>query len=197
MKNLIYTLALLISFSSFGQNLYKDLSSEMTFADALKELKDNYSTKYTNIKLGDFEHLFNINFDYSRDLSKEPLTSFYSLNLYTGLYHTKGKLVGVQMTTTSSFDQIYKETQQLKDFFVDKNYQIESVLGNYVRNKLQYDSYTGSHLVHLMKGDLNLIINYRCLDNNEFLFQITLFNNINNKYFETIIGSPEVVDDGF
>ena len=197
MKKILFTLALLISFSSFGQNLYKDLSSEMTFADALKELKDNYSTKYTNIKLGDFEHLFNINFDYSRNLSKEPLDSFNSLELFAGLYHTKGKLVGVQMTTRSSFDQIYKETQQLKDFFVDKNYQIESVLGNYVRNKLQYDSYNGSHLVHLMKGDLNLIINYKCLDNNEFLFQITLFNNINNKYFETIIGSPEVVDDGF
>ena len=197
MKNILYTLALLISFSSFGQNLYKDLSSEMLFTDALKELKNNYSTKYTNIKLGDFEHLFDINFNYSRDLLKEPLDFFTPLELFAGLYHIKGKLVGVQMTTRSSFDQIYKETQQLTDFFVDKNYQIESVLGNYVRNELQYDSFKGSFLVHLMKGDLNLIINYQCLDNDEFLFQITLFNNIYNKYFETIIGSPEVVDDGF
>ena len=195
MKKILFTLALLVSFNSFGQNLYKDLSSEMTFADALKELKDNYSTKYTNIKLGDFEHLFNINFNYSRDLSKEPLNQ---LELFAGLYHTKGKLIGVQMTTErSSFDQIYKETQQLTDFFVDKNYQIESVLGNYDRNELQYDSYQGSQLVHLMKGDLNLIINYKCFNNNDFMFQITLFNNINSKYFETIIGSPEVVDDGF
>ena len=196
MKNLLFTLALLVSFSSSGQNLYKDLSSEMTFSAALKELKDNYSTKYTNIKLGDFEHLFDINFNYSRNLSNEPL-DYNALELFAGLYYRSSKLVGVQMTTKSSFSQIYKETQQLTDFFVDKNYQIESVLGSYNRNELQYKSYSGSQLVHLMKGDLNLIINYNCLDNNEFLFQIVLFNNINNKYFETIIGSPEVVDDGF
>ena len=201
MKKLIILLALFLTSYSYSQNLYKELSNQMTFEQAKNELNENFSYKYTNIKLGDFPHLFEVGDWASRNLYEKPLEEFQGLELFGGLYYVKNsrldKLVGVQMFSRSNFSLVYEETQLLVEFFEGRDFVVESNLGGYIRKELSDRDYYGSMLVHLKKNSLNLIINYKNTDNNEMLFQLVLFDDDDKKEFKYIIGAPEIVDDGF
>ena len=108
MKKLIFLLTLFITPYSYSQILYKELSNQMTYEQAKNELNENFSYKYTNIKLGDFPHLFQVGFtnENGRNLYEKPLEQFQGLELYGGLYYVKNsdldKLVGVQMFSRSN-----------------------------------------------------------------------------------------------
>jgi len=175
----------------------------MTYEQAKNELNENFSYKYTNIKLGDFPHLFQVGFtnENGRNLYEKPLKQFQGLELFGGLYYFKNsdldKLVGVQMFSRSNFDLVYEETQSLVEFFKGRDFVVESNLGDYSRKELSDQNYYGSQLVHLKKNSLNLIINYNNLEGNEMVFQIVLFDDDDKKEFNYIIGVPEIVDDGF
>ena len=203
MKKLIFLLTLFITPYSYGQILYKELSNQMTYEQAKNELNENFSYKYTNIKLGDFPHLFQVGFtnENGRNLYEKPLEQFQGLELYGGLYYVKNsdldKLVGVQMFSRSNFDLVYDETQSLVEFFKGRDFVVESNLGDYLRKELSDRDYYGSQLVHLKKNSLNLIINYQNLQGNEMIFKIVLFDDDDKKEFNYIIGVPEIVDDGF
>ena len=203
MKKLTLLLVFFLTSYSYSQNLYKELSNQMTFEEAKNELNENFSYKYTNIKLDDFPHLFQVGFtnENGRNLYEEPLREFQGLDLFGGLYYVKNssldKLVGVQMFSRSNFDLVYEETQLLVEFFEGRDFVVESNLGDYIRKELSDSNYYGSQLVHLKKNSLNLIINYKNLDNNEMLFQLVLFDDDDKKEFKYIIGVPEIVDDGF
>ena len=203
MKKLIFLLTLFITPYSYGQILYKELSNQMTYEQAKNELNENFSYKYTNIKLGDFPHLFQVGFtnENGRNLYEKPLEQFQGLELYGGLYYVKNsdldKLVGVQMFSRSNFDLVYDETQSLVEFFKGRDFVVESNLGDYLRKELSDRDYYGSQLVHLKKNRLNLIINYQNLQGNEMIFKIVLFDDDDKKEFNYIIGVPEIVDDGF
>ncbi len=203
MKKLIFLLTLFIIPYSYGQILYKELSNQMTYEQAKNELNENFSYKYTNIKLGDFPHLFQVGFtnENGRNLYEKPLEQFQGLELYGGLYYVKNsdldKLVGVQMFSRSNFDLVYDETQSLVEFFKGRDFVVESNLGDYLRKELSDRDYYGSQLVHLKKNSLNLIINYQNLQGNEMIFKIVLFDDDDKKEFNYIIGVPEIVDDGF
>ena len=203
MKKLIFLLTLFITPYSHGQILYKELSNQMTYEQAKNELNENFSYKYTNIKLGDFPHLFQVGFtnENGRNLYEKPLNQFQGLELYGGLYYVKNsdldKLVGVQMFSRSNFDLVYDETQSLVEFFKGRDFVVESNLGDYLRKELSDRDYYGSQLVHLKKNSLNLIINYQYTQGNEMIFKIVLFDDDDKKEFNYIIGVPEIVDDGF
>ena len=203
MKKLIFLLTLFITPYSHGQILYKELSNQMTYEQAKNELNENFSYKYTNIKLGDFPHLFQVGFtnENGRNLYEKPLKQFQGLELYGGLYYVKNsdldKLVGVQMFSRSNFDLVYDETQSLVEFFKGRDFVVESNLGDYLRKELSDRDYYGSQLVHLKKNSLNLIINYQNTQGNEMIFKIVLFDDDDKKEFNYIIGVPEIVDDGF
>ena len=203
MKKLIFLLTLFITPYSYSQILYKELSNQMTYEQAKNELNENFSYKYTNIKLGDFPHLFQVGFtnENGRNLYEKPLEQFQGLELYGGLYYVKNsdldKLVGVQMFSRSNFDLVYDETQSLVEFFKGRDFVVESNLGDYLRKELSDRDYYGSQLVHLKKNSLNLIINYQNLQGNEMIFKIVLFDDDDKKEFNYIIGVPEIVDDGF
>ena len=203
MKKLIILSALFLASYSYGQNIYKELSNQMTYKQAKDELNENFQYKYSKIKLGDFPHLFQVGFTNTdgRNLLVEPLEVFQPLDLYGGLYYVKSsgldKLVGVQMYSSSNFDVVYDETQLLTEFFEGRGFVVESYLGDYLRKELSDEDYFGTQLVHLKKNSLNLILNYRNLQNNEILFHIVLFNDDDKKRFEYLIGFPEIVDDGF
>ena len=175
----------------------------MAYEQAKNELNENFSYKYTNIKLGDFPHLFQVGFtnENGRNLYEKPLEQFQGLELYGGLYYVKNsdldKLVGVQIFSRSNFDSVYDETQSLVEFFKGRDFVVESNLGDYLRKELSDRDYYGSQLVHLKKNSLNLIINYQNLQGNEMVFQIVLFDDDDKKEFSYIIGVPEIVDDGF
>ena len=206
MKKLIFLLTLFITPYSHSQILYKELSNQMTYEQAKNELNENFSYKYTNIKLGDFPHLFSLgsedvsSFD-GRNLYEKPLKVFQPLSMFGGLYYVKNsdldKLVGVQIFSRSNFDSVYDETQSLVEFFKGRDFVVESNLGDYLRKELSDQDYYGSQLVHLKKNSLNLIINYQNLQGNEMVFQIVLFDDDDKKEFSYIIGVPEIVDDGF
>ena len=201
MKKLTLLLVFFLTSYSYSQNLYKELSNQMTFEEAKNELNENFSYKYTNIKLGDFPHLFEVRVGFSRNLYEKPLEEFQGLELFGGLYYVKksrlDKLVGVQISSRSNFSLVYEETQLLVEFFEGRDFVVESNLGDYIRKELSDSNYYGSQLVHLKKNSLNLIINYKNLDNNEMLFQLVLFDDDDKKEFNYIIGVPEIVDDGF
>ena len=203
MKKLIFLLTLFITPYLYSQNLYKELSNQMTYEQAKNELKENFSYKYTNIKLGDFPHLFQVGFtnENGRNLYEKPLEQFQGLELFGGLYYVKNsdldKLVGVQMFSRSNFDLVYDETQSLVEFFKGRDFVVESNLGDYLRKELSDRDYYGSQLVHLKKNSLNLIINYQNTQGNEMIFKIVLFDDDDKKEFNYIIGVPEIVDDGF
>ena len=175
----------------------------MTIEQAKNELNENFSYKYTNIKLGDFPHLFQVGFtnENGRNLYDKPLKEFQRLDLFGGLYYVKNssldKLVGVQMFSRSNFDSVYDETQLLVEFFEGRDFVVKSNLGDYIRKELSDVDYYGSQLVHLKKNSLNLIINYKNTQNNEMLFQLVLFDDDDKKEFNYIIGVAEIVDDGF
>tara|TARA_B100001939_G_scaffold344039_1_gene357741 strand:- start:1804 stop:2331 length:528 start_codon:yes stop_codon:yes gene_type:complete len=175
----------------------------MTIKQAINELNENFYYKYTNIKLGDFPHLFQVGStnENGRNLYNKPLEVFQGLDLFGGLYYVKNssldKLVGVQMFSRSNFDLVYDETQLLVKFFEGRDFVVESNLGDYTRKELSDEDYYGSHLVHLKKNSLNLIINYQNLQNNEILFQLVLFDDDDKEEFNYLIGVPEIIDDGF
>jgi len=203
MKKLTLLLVFFLTSYSYSQNLYKELSNQMTIEQAKNELNENFSYKYTNIKLGDFPHLFQVGFtnENGRNLYDKPLKEFQRLDLFGGLYYVKNssldKLVGVQMFSRSNFDSVYDETQLLVEFFEGRDFVVKSNLGDYIRKELSDVDYYGSQLVHLKKNSLNLIINYKNTQNNEMLFQLVLFDDDDKKEFNYIIGVAEIVDDGF
>lgn len=203
MKKLTLLLVFFLTSYSYSQNLYKELSNQMTIEQAKNELNENFSYKYTNIKLGDFPHLFQVGFtnENGRNLYDKPLKKFQRLDPFGGLYYVKNssldKLVGVQMFSRSNFDSVYDETQLLVEFFEGRDFVVKSNLGDYIRKELSDVDYYGSQLVHLKKNSLNLIINYQNTQNNEMLFQLVLFDDDDKKEFNYIIGVAEIVDDGF
>ena len=202
MKNLLSLILILAISNCFSQKLYKDLSNVMTIDEAKKELEENYSYKYNNIKLGDFPHLFEIN-NSIHDVKASPFGDFEPLKLYAGLYHdsgvptVSGNLVGVQLVAESDFNNIYEEAQQLSDFFTEKSYDLESLFGTYSRKELVFSDYGSNMLMVFKKDDLYIGIMATNLDKNKILYQIIIFNKRDTEYFKHILGVPEYVDDGF
>ena len=203
MKNLLSLILILAISNCFSQKLYKDLSNVMTIDEAKKELEENYSYKYNNIKLGDFPHLFEINKSYIHDVKASPLGEYQQLKLYVGLYHdsgvptVSGNLVGVQLVAESDFNNIYEEAQQLSDFFTEKSYDLESLFGTYSRKELVFSNYGSNMLMVFKKDDLYIGINAKYLDKNRILYQIIIFHKRDVEYFKHLLGVPEYVDDGF
>ena len=203
MRNLLSLILILVISNCFSQKLYKDLSNVMTIDEAKKELEENYSYKYNNIKLGDFPHLFEINKSYIHDVKASPLGEYQQLKLYVGLYHdsgvptVSGNLVGVQLVAESDFNNIYEEAQQLSDFFTEKSYDLESLFGTYSRKELVFSDYGSNMLMVFKKDDLYIGIMATNLDKNKILYQIIIFNKRDTEYFKHILGVPEYVDDGF
>ena len=200
MKKILFLL-LLIPVLGFSQNIYKQLSNEMSIQEALEEFENNRAYKYENIKLGDFPHLFDVGGALQSSLLRNLETKSideWGKGLFEGLLHNGKNLVGVQLNTKYvSFKNIYDEAEQLTNFFQDKSYDIDTSFGKYLRKELEFSEFGEAQLLVLKKGELFVSISVSYVKENEMCFQLILFNEKDKDYFKNLFGVPEYVDDGF
>ncbi len=197
MKKLLFTLALLVSFNSFSQvNIYKGFSSDMGFTDFTSEYKNNFDTKYRNIKIGDMDNLFSIGDTFTNVLAKQGWgPGNFDFELFGGVYYNDNKLKGVQLNAYT--DSWYDDVKILEEFFADKGYELVSVIDYYQNLTSQYMLKTGvNFLLEYKLNDVTIMILVRNIGDSKLIHLLT-YNSSSAIYFDSLAGVPATNDSGF